>query len=105
MELLITSENYISIRTAPVQPWDATTVEDSFLTFSAQRKGTTTAPQIVSDPFIALRTRISATTVRRRLYNSGLHAKRPVFVCSTETTTEKVLGYEVNAICFCTIHR
>ncbi|GFV04975.1 transposable element Tcb2 transposase [Trichonephila clavipes] len=41
---------------------------------------TTTVPQLVADHFQASGKRISATTVRNRLHNAGLYARRPV-VC------------------------
>ncbi|GFT64514.1 HTH_Tnp_Tc3_2 domain-containing protein [Trichonephila clavipes] len=40
----------------------------------------TTLPQLVADHFQASGRRISATTVRNRLHNAGLYARRPV-VC------------------------
>ncbi|GBN05269.1 Transposable element Tcb2 transposase, partial [Araneus ventricosus] len=40
----------------------------------------TTVPQLVADHFVASGRRISATTVRKRLHNAGLYARRPV-VC------------------------
>ncbi|GFV33597.1 HTH_Tnp_Tc3_2 domain-containing protein [Trichonephila clavipes] len=51
-----------------------------FLALSARRRRTTTVPQLVADPFQASGRRISATTVRNRLHNAGLYARRPV-VC------------------------
>ncbi|GBN26994.1 hypothetical protein AVEN_38522-1 [Araneus ventricosus] len=54
--------------------------EDSFLVLSARRRRSTTVPQLVADHYVASGRRISATTVRRRLQNSGLYARRPV-VC------------------------
>ncbi|GFV09978.1 HTH_Tnp_Tc3_2 domain-containing protein [Trichonephila clavipes] len=54
--------------------------EDRFLALSARRRRTTTVPQLVADHFQASGRRISATTVRNRLHNAGLYARRPV-VC------------------------
>ncbi|GFS68477.1 transposable element Tcb2 transposase [Trichonephila clavipes] len=51
-----------------------------FLALSARRRRTTTVPQLVADHFQASGRRISATTVRNRLHNAGLYARRPV-VC------------------------
>ncbi|GFT26245.1 transposable element Tcb2 transposase [Trichonephila clavipes] len=47
---------------------------------SLRRRRTTTVPQLVADHFQASGRRISATTVRNRLHNAGLYARRPV-VC------------------------
>ncbi|GFX47109.1 transposable element Tcb2 transposase [Trichonephila clavipes] len=57
-----------------------TPAEDRFLALSARRRRTTTVPQLVADHFQASGRRISATTVRNRLHNAGLYARRPV-VC------------------------
>ncbi|GBL91151.1 hypothetical protein AVEN_108723-1 [Araneus ventricosus] len=62
------------------RPRVATPAEDRFLALSARRRRSTTVPQLVADHFVASGRRISATTVRRRLHNAGLYARRPV-VC------------------------
>ncbi|GBN52489.1 hypothetical protein AVEN_178620-1 [Araneus ventricosus] len=82
------------------------------LFFFLIRRRSTTVPQIVADHFVALERRISATTVRRRLHNAGLYARRPV-VCVPQRTTEKgplMLGkrtrfLDQTAMGFCTLHR
>ncbi|GBL93667.1 Transposable element Tcb2 transposase [Araneus ventricosus] len=45
-----------------------------------RRRRSTTVPQLVADHFVVSGRRISATTVRRRLHNASLYARRPV-VC------------------------
>ncbi|GFW55632.1 transposable element Tcb2 transposase [Trichonephila clavipes] len=62
------------------RPRATTPAEDRFLALSARRRRTTTVPQLVADHFQASGRRISATTVRNRLHNAGLYARRPV-VC------------------------
>ncbi|GBL90951.1 hypothetical protein AVEN_272399-1, partial [Araneus ventricosus] len=60
------------------RPRVATPAEDRFLALSARRRRSTTVPQLVADHFVASGRRISTTTVRRRLHNAGLYARRPV---------------------------
>ncbi|GFT53015.1 HTH_Tnp_Tc3_2 domain-containing protein [Trichonephila clavipes] len=74
------SEDSVSRRPVPGRPRATTPAEDRFLALSAQRRRTTTVPQLVADHFQASGRRISATTVRNRLQNAGLYARRPV-VC------------------------
>ncbi|GFX97865.1 HTH_Tnp_Tc3_2 domain-containing protein [Trichonephila clavipes] len=74
------SEDSVFRRHVPGQPRATTPAEDRFLALSARRRRTTTVPQLVADPFQASGRRISATTVRNRLHNAGLYARRPV-VC------------------------
>ncbi|GFT58313.1 transposable element Tcb2 transposase [Trichonephila clavipes] len=74
------SEDSVSRRPVPGRPRATTPAEDRFLALSARRRRTTTVPQLVADHFQASRRRISATTVRNRLHNAGLYARRPV-VC------------------------
>ncbi|GBN68957.1 hypothetical protein AVEN_181814-1, partial [Araneus ventricosus] len=52
------------------------TYRRTFSSLSARRR--TAVPQFVADHFVASGRRISATTVRRRLHNTGLYARRPV---------------------------
>ncbi|GFW57603.1 HTH_Tnp_Tc3_2 domain-containing protein [Trichonephila clavipes] len=73
------SEDSVSRRPVPGRPRATTPAEDRFLALSARRR-TTAVPQLVSDHFQASGRRISATTVRNRLHNAGLYARRPV-VC------------------------
>ncbi|GFX77158.1 transposable element Tcb2 transposase [Trichonephila clavipes] len=73
------SEDSVSRRPVPGRPRATTPAEDRFLALSARRR-TTTVPQLVADHFQASGRRISATTVRNRLHNAGLYARRPV-VC------------------------
>ncbi|GFT73412.1 transposable element Tcb2 transposase [Trichonephila clavipes] len=74
------SEDSVSRRSVPGRPRATTPAEDRFLALSARRRRTTTVPQLVADHFQASGRRISATTVRNRLHNAGLYARRPV-VC------------------------
>ncbi|GFU47354.1 transposable element Tcb2 transposase [Trichonephila clavipes] len=74
------SEDSVSRRPVPGRPRATTPAEDRFLALSARRRRTTTVPQLVADHFQASGRRISATTVRNRLHNAGLYARRPV-VC------------------------
>ncbi|GFW77560.1 HTH_Tnp_Tc3_2 domain-containing protein [Trichonephila clavipes] len=74
------SEESVSRRPVPGRPRATTPAEDRFLALSARRRRTTTVPQLVADHFQASGRRISATTVRNRLHNAGLYARRPV-VC------------------------
>ncbi|GFU35153.1 HTH_Tnp_Tc3_2 domain-containing protein [Trichonephila clavipes] len=74
------SEDFVSRRPVPGRPRATTPAEDRFLALSARRRRTTTVPQLIADHFQASGRRISATTVRNRLHNAGLYAKRPV-VC------------------------
>ncbi|GFX96082.1 transposable element Tcb2 transposase [Trichonephila clavipes] len=67
-------------KTCSGRPRATTPAEDRFLALSARRRRTTTVPQLVADHFQASGRRISATTVRNRLHNAGLYARRPV-VC------------------------
>ncbi|GFX48037.1 e3 ubiquitin-protein ligase listerin [Trichonephila clavipes] len=70
----------VSRRPVPGRPRATTPAEGRFLALSARRRRTTTVPQLVADHFQASGRRISATTVRNRLHNAGLYARRPV-VC------------------------
>ncbi|GBM09151.1 hypothetical protein AVEN_226675-1 [Araneus ventricosus] len=74
------SEDYVSRRHVSGRPRVTTPAEDRCLALSAQRRRSTTVPQLVADHFVASGRRISATTVRRHLHNAGLYARRPV-VC------------------------
>ncbi|GFX15270.1 transposable element Tcb2 transposase [Trichonephila clavipes] len=74
------SEDSVSRRPVPGRPRATTLSEDRFLALSARRRRTTTVPQLVADHFQASGRRISATTVRNRLHNADLYARRPV-VC------------------------
>ncbi|GFV43554.1 transposable element Tcb2 transposase [Trichonephila clavipes] len=74
------SEDSVSRRPVPGRPRATTPAEDRFLALSARRRRTTTVQQLVADHFQASGRRISATTVRNRLHNAGLYARRPV-VC------------------------
>ncbi|GBN45171.1 hypothetical protein AVEN_105868-1 [Araneus ventricosus] len=72
------SEDPVSRRHASGRPRVTTPAEDSFLSLSARRRRNTTVQQLVADHFVASGRRISVTTVRRRLHNAGLYARRPV---------------------------
>ncbi|GBO28525.1 hypothetical protein AVEN_250651-1 [Araneus ventricosus] len=66
--------------------------EDRFLALSARRRRRITVPQLVADHFVASGRRIPATTVRRKLHNAGLYARRPV-VCVPLDGQEEGLAY------------
>ena len=74
------SDNSVSRRPVPGRPRVTTPAQDRFLSLSARRRRNTTVPQLIADHCAATGTTISATTVRRRLHNQGLYARRP-FVC------------------------
>ncbi|GFX85670.1 HTH_Tnp_Tc3_2 domain-containing protein [Trichonephila clavipes] len=74
------SEDSVSRRPVPGRPRATTPAEDRFLALSARRRRTTTVPQLVADHFQASGRKISTTTVRTRLHNAGLYARRLV-VC------------------------
>ncbi|GFV31518.1 uncharacterized protein TNCV_3998291 [Trichonephila clavipes] len=86
------SEDSVSIRPVPGRPRATTPAEDRFLALSARRRRTTTVPQLVADHFKASGRRISATTVRNRLHNAGLYARRPV-VCVPSTDDSEGTAY------------
>ncbi|GFU52302.1 transposable element Tcb2 transposase [Trichonephila clavipes] len=79
-------------RPVPGRPRATTPAEDRFLALSARRRRTTTVPQLVADHFQASGRRISATTVRNRLHNAGLYARRPV-VCVPSTDDSEGTAY------------
>ncbi|GFY08300.1 HTH_Tnp_Tc3_2 domain-containing protein [Trichonephila clavipes] len=83
------SEDSVSRRPVPGRPRATTPAEDRFLALSARRRRTTTVPQLVADHFQASGRRISATTVRNRLHNAGLYARRPVVCVPPQWTTAK----------------
>ena len=70
-----------SRRPVPGRPRVTTPAEDHYLTISTRRRRTTPVPQLVSDHCITSERKISTTTVRRRLYNTDMYARRP-FVCA-----------------------
>ncbi|GFY36452.1 transposable element Tcb2 transposase [Trichonephila clavipes] len=80
------SEDSVSRRPVPGRPRATTPAEDCFLALSARRRRTTTVPQLVADPFQASGRRISATTVRNRLHNAGLYARRQL--CAFPSTDD-----------------
>ncbi|GFW34205.1 transposable element Tcb2 transposase [Trichonephila clavipes] len=86
------SEDSVSRRPVPGRPRATTPAEDRFLALSARRRRTTTVPQLVADHFQASGRRISATTVRNRLHNAGLYARRPV-VCVPSTDDSEGTAY------------
>ncbi|GFU25370.1 HTH_Tnp_Tc3_2 domain-containing protein [Trichonephila clavipes] len=106
------SEDSVSRRPVPGRPRATTPAEDRFLALLARRRRTTTVPQLVADHFQASGRRISATTVRNRLHNAGLFARRPV-VCVPQRTTAKeplMLGkitcfLDAATMGFCAVHR
>ncbi|GFU53607.1 HTH_Tnp_Tc3_2 domain-containing protein [Trichonephila clavipes] len=107
------SEDSVSRRPVPGRPRATTPAEDRFLALSARRRRTTTVPQLVADHFQASGRRISATTVRNRLHNAGLYAKKTSCVRSPQRTTAKeplMLGkrtcfLDAATMGFCAVHR
>ncbi|GFX22453.1 HTH_Tnp_Tc3_2 domain-containing protein [Trichonephila clavipes] len=105
------SEDSVSRRPVPGRPRATTPAEDRFLALSARRRRTTTVPQLVADHFQASGRRISATTVRNRLHNAGLYARRPV-VCVPSTDDSEGTAYAGQenmflgqTMGFCAVHR
>ena len=74
------TEDSVSRRHVRGHPRNTTPAEDRFIALSARRRRSTTVPQLVADHFVASGRRISASTVRRRLHNASLYARRSV-VC------------------------
>ncbi|GFT06537.1 transposable element Tcb2 transposase [Trichonephila clavipes] len=70
----------VSRRHVPDRPPATTPEGDRFIALSARRQRRISVPQLVADPSVASGRRISASTVRRRLHNSSVYARRPV-VC------------------------
>ncbi|GFV20822.1 HTH_Tnp_Tc3_2 domain-containing protein [Trichonephila clavipes] len=108
------SEDSVSRRPIPGRPRATTPAENRFLALSARRRRTTTVPQLVSDPpFKASGRRISATTVRNRLHNAGLYARRQLCAFPPQRTTAKeplMLGkrtcfLDAATMGFCAVHR
>ncbi|GFV64692.1 uncharacterized protein TNCV_4475921 [Trichonephila clavipes] len=87
------SEDSVSRRPVPGRPRATTPAEDRFLALSARRRRTTTVPQLVADHFQASGRRISATTVRNRLHNAGLYARRPVLCAFPSTDDSEGTAY------------
>ncbi|GFY32713.1 transposable element Tcb2 transposase [Trichonephila clavipes] len=79
------------------QPRATTPAEDRFPALSARRRRTTTVPQLVADHFQTSGRRISATTVRNRLHNAGLYARRPV-VASTDLEEQRTRYHQSNTV-------
>ncbi|GFX75957.1 HTH_Tnp_Tc3_2 domain-containing protein [Trichonephila clavipes] len=71
------TEASASRRHVPGRPRARTPAGDGFIALSARRRRIFVR-QLVADHFLASGRRISASTVRRRLHNSGLYARRPV---------------------------
>ncbi|GFU54534.1 HTH_Tnp_Tc3_2 domain-containing protein [Trichonephila clavipes] len=106
------SEDSVSRRPVPGRPRATTPAEDRFLALSARRRRTTTVPQLVADHFQASGRRISATTVRNRLHNASLYARRPVACVPLRTTAKEplMLGkrtcfLDAATMGFCAVHR
>ncbi|GFU22004.1 HTH_Tnp_Tc3_2 domain-containing protein [Trichonephila clavipes] len=107
------SEDSVSRRPVPGRPRATTPAEEAL---SARRRRTTTVPQlvrkVVADHFQASGRRISATTVRNRLHNAGLYARRPVVAFPQRTTAKEplMLGkrtcfLDAATMGFCAVHR
>ncbi|GFT35674.1 uncharacterized protein TNCV_2849641 [Trichonephila clavipes] len=72
------SEDSVSRRPVPGRPRATTPAEDRFLALSARRRRNHYCAAARCRHFQASGRRISATTVRNRLHNAGLYARRPV---------------------------
>ncbi|GFY32031.1 HTH_Tnp_Tc3_2 domain-containing protein [Trichonephila clavipes] len=90
------SQDFVSGRPVPGRPRATTPAEDRFLALAARRRRTTTVPQLVSDNFQASGRRISATTVRNRLHNAGLYARRPVLCVPLNGRQRRMIVMIVN---------
>ncbi|GFU75812.1 transposable element Tcb2 transposase [Trichonephila clavipes] len=73
-------EASVSRRHAPGRPRATTPAGNCFIALSARRRRRISVPQLFANHSVAPGRRISTSTVRRRLHNSGLYARRPV-VC------------------------
>ncbi|GFU50283.1 transposable element Tcb2 transposase [Trichonephila clavipes] len=65
----------VSRRPVPGRPRAIPPSGDRFITISVRRRRRISVPQVVADHFVASGRRISASTVRKRLHNSGLYAR------------------------------
>ncbi|GFU85693.1 uncharacterized protein TNCV_3378291 [Trichonephila clavipes] len=74
------------------RPRATTPAEDVFWLFRHEGEEPLLLPQLVADHFQASGRRISATTVRNRLHNAGLYARRPV-VCVPSTDDSEGTAY------------
>ncbi|GFX12047.1 HTH_Tnp_Tc3_2 domain-containing protein [Trichonephila clavipes] len=74
------TEASVSRRHVPSRPQTTTSAGDRFIALSARRRRRISESILVADHSVASGRRISASTVRRRLHNSDLFARRPI-VC------------------------
>ncbi|GFU02856.1 transposable element Tcb2 transposase [Trichonephila clavipes] len=74
------TEASVSRRYVPGRPRASTPAGDRFIPLSVRRRRRISVPKLVAGLSVAAGRRISASTVRRRLHNSGIHARQPV-VC------------------------
>ncbi|GFT81670.1 HTH_Tnp_Tc3_2 domain-containing protein [Trichonephila clavipes] len=74
------TEASVSRRHVPGQPRTTTPAGDRFIALLVRRRRKIYVPQLVADHSVASGRRISASTVRSRLHNSCLYARRRV-VC------------------------
>jgi len=82
------TEGTISRRPGQGRPRVTTPSDDRYLALLATRSNTTMVPQLASDHFAATGSRISSTTVRRRLHLKDLYARKPV-ICVPLTQRHK----------------
>lgn len=78
----------ISRRPGQGRPRSTTTNEERYLALSARRHRTATASQLSRELYAATGTRVSRSTVARRLHERGLYARRPA-VCVPLTAAHK----------------
>ncbi|GFU64243.1 transposable element Tcb2 transposase [Trichonephila clavipes] len=88
----------INIKPKPLCPEDVlgrsraiTPAGDRFIALSARRRRKISVPQLVADHSVASGRRISTSTVRRRLHNSGLYARRDESRLTLESDSGRLL--------------
>ncbi|GFW50893.1 HTH_Tnp_Tc3_2 domain-containing protein [Trichonephila clavipes] len=75
-------EASVSRRNVPGRPRATTPAGDRFIALSAQRRRRISVPQLIASHSAASGKIISASTVRSRLHNTGLYARRSVVFAS-----------------------
>lgn len=92
-------KRFISIRPISDQPKVITPIREHFLVPLVRKKRTTTVTQLVSNHLIASITRISSTTVWRRLHNSGFCERLPTLCVplhqykNVPTNLDKIMSF------------
>ncbi|GFX84875.1 paired domain-containing protein [Trichonephila clavipes] len=86
-------EASVSRRHVPGRPRTTTPAGDRFIAVSARRRRWISVPQLVADHSVASGRRIFASTVRMRLHNSGLYARRSQLCVYPSTDVIEGLAY------------